>query len=194
MTLILDQLMERRTIKERLEKLNMVIGAFFSEVGTYLLSELSRSDPDIGTIRESLLVGPKWADENFAEAAKLLKDHPHHIDIKTVDLEKLRGYLIGKRTFLLRILENPALMEHESFTKLLQAVFHLTEELELRKDLKALPNSDLAHLTGDMERVYDRLIITWLDYMRYLKKQHPYLFSLAIRMNPFDVNATPVIK
>jgi len=193
-TLILDQLMELRASKERLEKLNMVIGAFFSEVGTRLLSEFSRSDPDIEKIREDLLVGPKWTDERFAEANKLLKNYGHHIDINNVDLEKLRSFLISKRSFLLRILENPALLEHESFTELFRAVFHLTEELEFRKDLKTLPDSDLAHLKSDMERVYARLVDAWLDYMKYMKDRYPYLFSLAMRTNPFDVNATPIVK
>jgi hypothetical protein len=111
-----------------------------------------------------------------------------------VDLEKLRSFLIGKRNFLLRILENPALLEHESFTELLRAVFHLTEELELRKDFKTLPDSDFAHLQVDMERAYARLVDAWLDYMKYMKGRYPYLFSLAIRTNPFDVNATPIVK
>jgi hypothetical protein len=31
--------------------------------------------------------------------------------------------------------------------------------------------------------------LEWLDYMRYLKKDYPYLFSLALRLNPFDEDA-----
>jgi len=85
------------------------------------------------------------------------------------------------------------ILEHESFTELLRAVFHLTEELEFRKGLKALPASDLAHLNGDMERAYSRLIAAWLDYMRYVKNRYPYLYSLAMRTNPFDVNASPIV-
>jgi hypothetical protein len=33
----------------------------------------------------------------------------------------------------------------------------------------------------------------WLDYLRYLKTNYPYLFSLAIRTNPFDEKASPVV-
>ena len=33
----------------------------------------------------------------------------------------------------------------------------------------------------------------WIEYMKHLKDEYPYLFSLAIRMNPFDCNASPVI-
>lgn len=192
-TLVLDQLMEMRDVKERMEKLNMVIGVFFSEVGTTLLKEFAASDPDIEKIRHDLVVGQKWTDEQFEIVSKRLKNYPHDIDINTVDLEKLRSFLINKREFSVRLLENPVLLEHESFTELLRAVFHLTEELEFRKDLKALPKSDMAHINGDMERAYARLIGTWLDYMKYMKNRYPYLYSLAMRTNPFDVNASPVV-
>ncbi|MBA7569274.1 hypothetical protein ES708_11013 [subsurface metagenome] len=38
-------------------------------------------------------------------------------------------------------------------------------------------------------------ISEWLDYMKHLKNNYPYLFSLAMRTNPFDANASvEVIK
>ncbi len=57
-----------------------------------------------------------------------------------------------------------------------------------------LPETDYAHLGGDMKRAYTLLILEWQDYMRYLKDNYPYLFSLAIRTNPFEPNASPVVK
>jgi hypothetical protein len=30
--------------------------------------------------------------------------------------------------------------------------------------------------------------------MKYLKKYYPYLFSFAMRTNPFDQNASPIVK
>lgn len=192
-TLVLDQLMQIREMQERLEKLNMVIGVFFSETGTLMLKEMAASDLDIETIRQDLVVGQKWTEKQFEETSKRLKEHPHHVDINKIDLEKLKILLVNKRESLVRLLENPVILEHESFTELLRAVFHLTEELEFRKDLKALPKSDLIHIKGDIERVYIRLIGTWLDYMKYMKNRYPYLYSLSMRTNPFDVNASPVV-
>ena len=90
--------------------------------------------------------------------------------------------------------QNPNLLEHDSFTDLLWAVFHLAEELAWRQDLRRLPGSDLSHLTGDIERAYTRLITEWLDYMRHLKGSYPYLFSLATRTNPFDPDASPEVE
>lgn len=194
LTLIIDQLLAMREKKERLDKLNMVIGAFFSEVGTGLLEQFAEADPGIETIKQDLMIGPGWTDAQFITASKQLKDQAHKIDITRVDIDQLRNFLIGKRDFLVRLLENPVVLEHESFTELLRAVFHLTEELEVRKDLSNLPASDLVHMSLDMQRAYSRLINEWLDYMRYLKNKHPYLYSLAMRMNPFDKNASPIVK
>ena len=72
-----------------------------------------------------------------------------------------------------------------NFTDLLWAVTHLTEELSHRKDLKTLPNADYEHLSGDIKRAYIMLITEWLAYMKHLKESYPYLFSLAVRTNPF---------
>jgi len=105
-------------------------------------------------------------------------------------LKWLRNYLIGKRNFLLHLLNNPNLLEHDSFTNLLGAVFHLAEELAARRQVERLSNTDYQHLSGDIHRVYTLLISEWLDYMHHLKKNYPYLFSLAMRTNPFDPNAS----
>jgi hypothetical protein len=106
----------------------------------------------------------------------------------------MREFLIGIEDFLLRIVENPMVFEHESFTDLILAVTHLAEELKARDDLSRLPPSDIAHLKGDMERVYARLVPEWLKYMEYLQRSYPYLFSLAMRTNPFDANAKVVVE
>ena len=44
-------------------------------------------------------------------------------------LVNLHNFLAKKREILLHLLENPNLLEHESFTDLLWAVFHLSDEL-----------------------------------------------------------------
>jgi hypothetical protein len=85
-------------------------------------------------------------------------------------------------------------LEHETFTELLRAVFHLTEELEQRNDLRHLSRADYEHLELDTERAYKLLIYEWLQYMEYLMNEYPYLFSLALRTNPFDPSAKVEIE
>jgi hypothetical protein len=193
-TLIIRQLLSEREKRSQLEKLNMVIGAFFSVIGTRLLVYLSDFDPRLGTIRKDLVVRPNWTDMEFDQVTARLKTYGYEVDIKRINLEHLRDLLTANRDFMVRLLENPILLEHETFTNLLRAVFHVTEELEFRPDFRTLPDADYAHLAGDIRRAYSLLVGEWLDYMRYLKTNYPYLFSLAIRTNPFDREASPIVR
>ncbi|MFH1415663.1 MAG: hypothetical protein ABIH89_06230 [Elusimicrobiota bacterium] len=177
-----------------MEKLNMIIGAFFSEAGTELISYFSDINTELHKIKDCLIVTNEWSAKEFLKIHKQLKECEYNIDIKGADLEKLRRFLLGKRGFFIRLLENPILLEHERFTDLLWAVFHLTEELAHRKDLGQLPDTDYKHLEGDIKRVYGLLMRQWLDYMGHLKNSYPYLFSLAMRTNPFDNAASVVVK
>lgn len=109
-------------------------------------------------------------------------------------LEHTKKFLVHRRKFLLALLENPNLLEHETFTNLLWAVFHLMEELEKRENITNLSITDYHHLNGDTVRVYSLLIQEWLQYMEHLEKYYPYLFSLAVRTNPFDPDSQVMIK
>lgn len=193
-TLIIHRLLSMRERRQRLEKLNMVIGAFFSEVGTELLAYLSDLDPNLEDIRGKLMVTPDWSDEDFELVEGELRKYSYSISTDKLDLMRLKGFLRERRNFMLRLLENPNLLEHEAFTDLLQAVFHLTEELVHREDLKCCPDKDMDHLVVDIERVYVMLVNQWLDYMQHLKPNYPHLFSLAMRLNPFDKDASPTVK
>jgi hypothetical protein len=83
------------------------------------------------------------------------------------------------------MLGNPNLLEHDSFTDMVWAVFHLADELSARQSLSQLPHPDLNHLEGDMKRALRMMMLQWLSYMRHLQAEYPYLFSLEVRRNPF---------
>jgi hypothetical protein len=193
-TVIVDQVLRIREKIAMLNKLNMVIGTFFSEVGTRLLRSFSGFDHHFDQIRRNLIVTKDWRDLNFSKVAKDVGSYDYRLDYKRRDLNELKTFLFSKRDFLLRLLENQNLLEHESFTDLLWAVFHLTEELEARENLAQLSKPDGEHIAGDMRRAYGLLIVQWLAYMKHLKKEYPYLFSLAVRTNPFDPDVSVVVK
>lgn len=192
-TLILHRLLEVHEKRHLLEKLNMVIGAFFNEVGTDLLHRLFAFDRDADTARAELATVADWSAGDFAREAGKFKTFAFDVDSRQGDLADLQQFVRGKREFVLRLLENPNLLEHETFTELLWAVTHLTEELVHRADVAQSPDSDLNHLSGDIKRVYGLLIYEWLQYMKHLKESYPYLFSLAVRINPFKDSADAVV-
>jgi hypothetical protein len=198
--IIIQTGINEREKKLMLEKLNMVIGAFFSEVGTELLTEISKFDSKSTKTSKILIINSRWEDEDFEHAKKNINALAHSLLIVPSNTEvadflyNTKLFLQDKRMFLLALIENPNLLEHESFTDLLRAVFHLTEELDKRKTTHDLPTSDCEHLKEDVQRVYDLLIFEWLNYMEHLKNNYRYLFSLAMRTNPFDPNKTVVIQ
>jgi hypothetical protein len=188
-TLILTDLLSRREKRERLDKMNMVIGSFFSEVGRELLRRLEDFDRCGDETRRDLAIPPDWKDRDFRARAGELRAKDRALDSRAADLTALRSHLDEHRNFILRLLGNPNLLEHETFSDLLWAVVHLSEELSFRPEFGGLPDADLDHLSGDMNRAYGRLIAEWLCYVGHLKRDYPYIYSLALRTNPFDPEA-----
>ena len=193
-TLILNQLLNMREKLAMLNKMNMVIGTFFSEAGIGLIKSFAAFDRNAERLRSELLVNSEWSDQQFASVIKRIGRFEYQVDHTNSDLPALRTLLMGKRGFLLSLLENPNLLEHETFTDLLWAVFHLTEELDVREDLRHLTPADGDHISGDIRRAYTILITEWLAYMKHLKQDYPYLYSFAVRTNPFDPHASVIVK
>jgi len=188
-TLMIERVLKGRERDALRQKLNMVIGVFFSEIGTVLLRDGFGFVQDCGSFREKMKVSGLWGDADFRSAAEFLKANPMRLDSRSGDLLELREFLVSKRQFMLGLLENPNLLEHDDFTELLWSVFHLVEELEHRDDFAKLPETDLDHLSGDIKRAYTHLLGQWLLYMQHLKNDYPYLFSLAVRTNPLNPEA-----
>lgn len=193
-TLIIEHLLNEREKQALLKKMNMLIGAFYSEAGMKLMKYCSGYSSDLLEIRNRMLITVKWTDKDFSNAMEFVRSSDPKIDSRKGDLRMMRDFLQEKRDFLLGLLANPNLLEHDAFTDLLWAVFHLAEELSVRNTLEGLPRTDYDHLSGDMKRAYAQLLSEWLAYMKHLKSDYPYLFSLAIRMNPMDADADPVVK
>ncbi len=193
-TLILDRLLAWRERKERLEKMNMVIGLFFSEVGVAFLRKVASRDSEIEKIRDRLAHAGDLPQEEYMRLKAVLADFKYSPEMRVDDLAAIKKDLNDRRGFLVRLLENPILIEHEKFTNALQAMFHLTEELDYRGDFHELPQTDIVHLNGDVKRAYSLLVLEWIRYMGYLKTHYPYLFSLAMRINPFNQETSPIVK
>ena len=191
--IVIERILAYRDKQALLSKLNMVVGAFFSEVGNQLIADLICSMGNRDETSQCLAVKPDWKTSDFKKATACAHNIKVKVDCSGVDLEALRTFLTQKREFLLRLLENPNLLEHERFTDLMWAVFHLAEELEARPSMQDLPESDLEHLAGDIQRVYGQLVAEWISYLEHLKSKYPFLFSLVLRTHPFQAHPSPVV-
>ena len=194
-TVFFDRLLSDRDKTHRMDKLNMLIGAFFSTVGTSLLGRFAAWDPALVELQESFGRPGTWGpafDERKARAQAAR--HAVELAPSRETLEEVKRLLEAKSDFLIRLLENPNLAEQGKFTDLLRAVLHFSEELANRPDLSAIPESDLKHLAGDARRAYNLLVVEWVIYVAYLRDHYPYLFSLAVRLNPLDPTASVLVR
>ncbi len=187
-TLVINGLLTMRTKKDRLEKLNIVISVFFSDTGSSLLALLIPADKNISTLSEMLTL-KKGQKPDVAGMLQAADAYLFSLDNDLIPFEILANFLRSRRDFFLRLLENPVMLENQTFTDLLQATFHLSDEISRRSDLGMLTTADSKHLAIDVSRVYQGLTLEWIRYMGYLYRTYPHLYSLALRTNPFDPNA-----
>lgn len=193
--IFIERLLARRERQAVFQKLNMVIGTFLSEVGLELLKRFSARVANAVVLKERLDVRPNWTRKDFQKATAAARGFSYELNIDPPSLLELKMFLAQKRDFLVRLLENPSLLEHDRFTDLLWAVFHLAEELSFREgNFEDLPPSDRLHLMDDAKRAYTHITMEWLAYTEHLKENYPFLFSLAVRINPLSANPSAYIN
>ena len=195
MIVLIERLLAQREKQQILKKLNMVIGTFFSEVGLDLLNRFSEHVANGEVLKSELNILPTWTHRDFQQAMKAARGFPFELDLTPRTLEDLKVFFEKKRSFLVLLLENPNLLEHDRFTDLLWAVFHLAEELDFRRcSLDSLPPADHLHLVNDAKRACSHLTAEWVAYVEHLKGSYPFLFSLAARINPFGPDPSAIIR
>lgn len=191
---ILEKILEEKERKEKIKKLDVVISAYFFESGTQILSCLSKFDTELSKTKELLDISHSWTDEKFKDVIKTLKTQKYLVDSGASSLENLKNNLLRHKGHMLLMLQNPNLLEHDYFTDMLWAIFHLMDELSSRERLSELPKKDFDHLSIDIKRAYSAMLVEWVYYSKHLKHSYPYLFSLSERKKPFDDDISVIIK
>jgi hypothetical protein len=185
-SVVIERLLSARERETLHKKLNIILGVFFHQVGTPLIKLLAEFDEGIAGLAGQLQFTGDPAQTDFAAMRAAVASHDSQLDVRRGNLPALQTQLLAQRDFLMRLLENPSLLEHDAFTELLWSVFHLADELSHRQDFARLPDGDAKHLETDIRRAYRLLLREWLGYMAHLNSDYPYLFSLAVRTNPFN--------
>ncbi len=192
-TVIVDRLLSERERRGRQHKMNMVIGVFFETVGCRLLTCLGGLVTNREELCSRLAVTPDWTEQELRQALAFVTTIRLEVAAEPEALDAVRSHLVATQEFMLRLLENPMVLEHDTFADLLWAIFHLGSELSARRSLSDLADADLRHLAGDTNRAYSSLLAQWIAYMIHLRQDYPYLFSFAARTNPLRPDAHPEI-
>jgi hypothetical protein len=178
-TLVFEKLVERRTKLERLSKLNMLVGLFFSDIGFTLLGIIVAGDEKIQSLKLNFT--------DLKASDNKLKAHAHIINFEKINYTKLEKLVLESRDILSSLISNENILEHETFADLLMALMHLRDEI-LFLQYKELTKDDIIHIRGDICRVYKALTTQWINYLAHLKQFYPYQYSGAIKFNPFTLS------
>lgn len=179
-TLVFEKLENRRAKIERLNKLNMLVGLFFSDVGFNLLKLIAVGDTKINYLNLDF--------NDIRSCTNKLANHEHDISFDLIDYPKLKQLVIGSREILSTLIANENVLEHEIFTDLLMALMHLRDEILFIQHKEELNHDDCIHLKGDLIRVYKTLTIQWINYLSHLKQFYPFQYNSAIKYNPFPLD------
>lgn len=175
-TLVFENFLTYQAKQERLSKLNMLVGIFFSEMGFQLLNLIVQGDSAIKDFHINL--------EDLKAVKNTVKKHSHALSLNTMNYEALTTLIIDKSSIVITLISNESILEHEVFADLLMSTIHLRDEILFRQD-KSYTEEDFLHITGDVIRVYRALTTQWIDYLIHLKAFYPYLYKSAVQSSPF---------
>ena len=92
-TLMIEGVLREREKEALRQKMNMVIGVFFSEVGTHLLRDGSFFLSDKAGLQKQVRITSEWTDRDFSELARYLETAGLRIDIRSSSVTCLKEFL-----------------------------------------------------------------------------------------------------
>jgi len=188
-----ELMLNRREEESKRKKLHMLVGVFFGEIGHSLLTQLVAHLPLSEAERCRFEFTAQWNRRDFRALSDYAASLPLALERPEQLVTSSWQTISSVKPLLIRLLENPAVLEHGAFSELLLALFHFEQELGFRAHDMELPESDVHHLTNDAVRVYRLLLPQWFDYLEHLQQDYPYLYSLQVRVNPFRVAPSPLV-
>ena len=186
-TLGVDTLVRWRQRQDKLKNINLLVSEYFSESGAELITKLNSFVANLAEVQAKAGLNNNCTDKEFRASLKTLEAMDVKLFAKQENLEELAALLDMHKANLLALFQNPNLLEHDRFTDMLWAVYHLADELKSR-NLSSLPQADLMHISLDMKRAYVLLVIEWVYITRHMSKRYPYLYKAVSRKSPFSIN------
>ncbi|MEL7647881.1 MAG: hypothetical protein AAGU76_07295 [Sedimentibacter sp.] len=183
-TMIINRFLNVMEKRKKIKKINVIISTFFVEAGISIIETISKFNRNNDEFCKLVKVS-QLNRKNVSRIKKAAKEFKFDIYADPSRLDKLYQVLAKYKSFTLNMLENSNLLEHDSFTDMLWAVFHVADELQTRGDFVRLDKDDIDHLSNDMLRAYSAMVVEWINYMGYLHDEYPFLYALAIKKNPF---------
>ncbi len=183
-TLIINRFINILEKRKKQKKINVIISSFFIDAGINILMTLSQFNQNHNKVCGIIRIDEMLSNKESV-VKKEVNEFKYHFYADPNKLEELDIIMTENKGLLLNLLGNSNLLEHDSFTDMLWAVFHVGDELRARGDVQKLAQLDIDHLSIDLLRAYSAMIMEWISYIIYLRDEYPFLYAAAIKKNPF---------
>lgn len=171
-TILIGSLLQRYERKEMIERTRLLTSTFFTEVGEDLLQPLILSASCYDEVVE-LLKSKAYSEK---EVKQRIRDMHLKVRLTPELIQSIKNLLEEHQMFMTITASNPILLEHEKYTDMLWALFHLKDEIRMR-GTENLSEESMQHLELDSKRVLELLLLNWVDHTRYVKKEYPYFYA-----------------
>ena len=178
--LILEEILNLREKNNRQRKLNIFLGIFFRQMGvefTAITFELLNNRSELDKL---IMAQPSWKRRDFRNARYELDQFKPGLKDDPRVLSQLMTFLREREQDILEMTRNPNLWEFERLYRTLVGLFHLIEESHFRGALEKMSRASREHLAKDAGNTLLMLLSLWLEYLEFLKKQHPVLFEFQV--------------
>lgn len=186
--LIVDKILDKKQKLNSIEKINVIIGAFYNEVGNSLINILSKGDKKIDIVREEINVNSNWSNEKFQNLIELLKVNTCEIDINKIDIRKIVKLLNHKDTLIINLMINQNIKEYKGFIQLLIVLIYLRDQLQFVTSMESVDDFKYKTIKEEVCKSYNILLIQWVLYIKELKDIDYDLFLKVINNSPLKNN------
>lgn len=181
--LVLDELISYREKQARKKRLHMFLGIFFRQMGLDILLQLTILLVNHDELEEMMVVDKDWKHRQFKRAQAAVEAFKPSMRADRVELGRLQDLLRDKENDILAMTRNPVLLEFELLYGTLLSLFHMIEEMHFRGSLDQLPLGEVQHLARDAGKTLVLMVRLWLNYLEFLKSEHPVLFTHQVGLH-----------
>lgn len=110
-SMILERMLERREKEHDKEKLNMLVGVFYAEIGTQLLAYFVEQDDRVSICKKLRIQDPSvWDEEYFKRLQQLNSTYHYEVSLAKVNLVDLKQMLHEGKNLLITLMTTEVYM------------------------------------------------------------------------------------
>jgi len=186
-TMVFHKFLLRKEKHVKFEKLNAVVGVFFTRVGNDLIQFLSQYDLQYEETKKFIDVHNDWTTSDFDKKIKEFRTYKANIDTDQIPLSVLQRIIKKEESLILQVFGNTDMLDSYSLAYLFHTMFHLIDNLD---HSTKNGRTSLHKLDINVEKLYTFLIYRWLHYTKHISEFYPHHYPTLVNKHTSRKNLT----